>query len=217
MTCRNRAAAQTRQLAYLADATPPTLFVSNFAVKAAEPLLRECGGSQVMREQYLDFVVNRPFRQTLLVKQPRASSIRYDSPLTLDAIPQACRILQGVNLTLRTPLHKVVAMALSEHFPSTVTAQGLAQDAGCRLDQPAEVLLPVVLSMLNDLIVAGAVRYRLPAVTVPSVVPAEPQATALARHAALPEESADQAVMVSNAWHDNVKLTLVQRCIAMRR
>ena len=217
MTCRNRAAAQTRQLAYLADATPPTLFVSNFAVKAAEPLLRECGGSQVMMEQYLDFVVNRPFRQTLLVKQPRASSIRYDSPLTLDAIPQACRILQGVNLTLRTPLHKVVAMALSEHFPSTVTAQGLAQDAGCRLDQPAEVLLPVVLSMLNDLIVAGAVRYRLPAVTVPSVVPAQPQATALARHAALPEESADQAVMVSNAWHDNVKLTLVQRCIAMRR
>ena len=225
------AAAQTRQLAYLADATPPTMFVSNFGVKVAEPLLRECGGSQVMMEQYLDFVLNRPFRQTLLVKQPRASSIRCqldnarqvafqfaacircDSPLTLDAIPQACRTLQGVNLTLRTPLHKAVAMALSEHFPSTVTAQGLAQDAGRRLDQPAEVLLPVVLSMLNDLIVAGAVRYCLSAVTVPNVVPAQPQATALARHAALPEESADQAVMVSNAWHNNVELALVQRCI----
>ena len=71
--------------------------------------------------------------------------------------------------------------------------------------------------MLNDLIVARAVRYRLSAVTVLNVVPAQPQATALARHAALSEESADQAVMVSNAWHDNVKLTLVQRCIARRR
>ena len=77
MTCRNRAVAQTRQLAYLADATPPILFVSNFGVKVAEPLLRECGGSQVMTEQYLDFVMSRPFRQPLLVKQPRASSIRY--------------------------------------------------------------------------------------------------------------------------------------------
>ena len=60
-------------LTYLADAEPSTMFVQNYGEKVRDPLLRECGGSQIMMEQYLDFLVNRTFRQTLLVKQERAS------------------------------------------------------------------------------------------------------------------------------------------------
>ena len=53
------------------------MFVQNYGEEVREPLLRECGGSQVMMEQYLDFLVNRTFRQTLLVKAERAGEIRY--------------------------------------------------------------------------------------------------------------------------------------------
>jgi SAM-dependent methyltransferase len=71
------ARAEARGLAYLCDAEPSTMFVQNYGDKVREPLLRECGGSQVLMEQYLDFLVNRTFRQTLLVKQANAASMRY--------------------------------------------------------------------------------------------------------------------------------------------
>ncbi len=66
--------AGTHGLAYLADAEPSTMFVQNYGEKVREPLLRECGSSQVMIEQYLDFLVNRTFRQTLLVRSKRDHS-----------------------------------------------------------------------------------------------------------------------------------------------
>ena len=53
------------------------MFAVNYGDKVAEPLLKECGHSQVLLEQYLDFVVNRTFRQTLLVHAERAPQIRY--------------------------------------------------------------------------------------------------------------------------------------------
>jgi hypothetical protein len=64
-------------LAYLADVDPNLMFVANYGDKVAEPLLKECGHSQVLLEQYLDFVVNRTFRQSLLVHAERAQQIRY--------------------------------------------------------------------------------------------------------------------------------------------
>ena len=57
--------------------SPQTMFASNYGEKVAEPLLKECGHSQVLLEQYLDFVVNRTFRQSLLVHAERAPEIRY--------------------------------------------------------------------------------------------------------------------------------------------
>ena len=53
------------------------MFVKNYSNDVAEPLLKECGHSQVLLEQYLDFVVNRTFRQTLLVHASRSEQVRY--------------------------------------------------------------------------------------------------------------------------------------------
>ncbi|WP_274425154.1 class I SAM-dependent methyltransferase [Chelativorans sp. YIM 93263] len=64
-------------LAYLAEAHPSTMFADNYGEQVAAPLLKECGHSQVLVEQYLDFIVNRTFRQTLLVNGDRGSEIRY--------------------------------------------------------------------------------------------------------------------------------------------
>ena len=116
------ARAEARGLAYLGDAEPSSMFVQNYGDKVREPLLRECGGSQVLMEQYLDFLVNRTFRQTLLVKQDRGGDIRFRldpvrirgleyagifSPadggaLTLDAREQACKALRSITVMLRS-------------------------------------------------------------------------------------------------------------------
>jgi methyltransferase-like protein len=69
--------AKEHDLAYLADATPSTMFASNYGDNVAGPLLKECGHSQVLLDQYLDFVMNRAFRQSLLVHAERAPQIRY--------------------------------------------------------------------------------------------------------------------------------------------
>ena len=64
-------------LAYLAEAHPAIMFAGNYGDNVAGPLFKECGHSQVLMEQYLDFVVNRQFRQTLLIHNQRAPQIRY--------------------------------------------------------------------------------------------------------------------------------------------
>ena len=64
-------------LAYLAEARPEVMFPGNYGPKVADHVLEECGGAQVLVEQYLDFVVDRVFRESLLVHAERAPQIRY--------------------------------------------------------------------------------------------------------------------------------------------
>ena len=65
-------------LAYLGEARPEAMFPANYGPKVAEHLLEKCGGVQVLVEQYIDFVVNRMFRESLLVHADRAPQIRYN-------------------------------------------------------------------------------------------------------------------------------------------
>jgi methyltransferase-like protein len=69
-------AAGRQGLSYLAETEVASMFASNYPKTLVEPLLRECG-SQVEFEQYLDFVNNRSFRQTLLVHSAQSSNVRY--------------------------------------------------------------------------------------------------------------------------------------------
>ena len=132
------AAAGVQGLAYLGDAEPSTMFVSNYGDKVATPLLKECGNSQVMLEQYIDFIVNRQFRQTLLVKQSRAADVRYqldhvrfrqmayaaffqgDEPITLAGGPVQCKAWRNVVVSLHTPVRKALALTLNAHYPATL-------------------------------------------------------------------------------------------------
>ncbi len=70
-------AAEAHGLAYLGDAEPKSMFVGNYGAHVAEPLLNEVGGDQVLLEQYLDFVSNRSFRQTLLIKSKQKPNVKY--------------------------------------------------------------------------------------------------------------------------------------------
>jgi len=225
-------AAET-ELAYLADAEPSTMFVQNYGEKVREPLLRECGGSQVMMEQYLDFLVNRTFRQTILVKQQSASQIRYrldpqrlhalhyagvfsaidGASLTLDATEQPCNALRNLRVTLRLPVHKAVAQALDEQYPASLSVPALVETVSLRTGEPRAAVEPAVLTMLEELLILGAIRVRRDPVAVASSVSALPVALAAVRNAPGLALAAGATAAACNQWHEVVGLSLLERCL----
>ncbi len=166
-------------LAYLAESETSAMFVQNYALSVQEPLLRECGGSQLVMEQYLDFLVNRSFRQTLLVKSDRADQIRYGldpsrlsalyfagsyfstngGTLTLDDQEQDCTACRRP-VKLRVSVHKAVALALDAKYPAALSYEEIVTDVAERLEQTASAIRATVLAMLEELTILGAVWSR---------------------------------------------------------
>ena len=227
------ARASAHGLTYLADAEPSTMFVQNYGEKVRDPLLRECGGSQIMMEQYLDFLVNRTFRQTLLVKQERASGIRYrldmariraleyagvfssedGEVLTLDAREQVCRAIRNLKVTLRLPVHKAVAQVLDERYPASTPTDALIAAVSARTGEPRAAVEPPVMAMLEELLILGAVRIRRTPPQASVSVSAFPRAPAVTRNAPGLALSAGPTAVACNQWHELVGLSLLERCL----
>lgn len=225
--------AEHHGLAYLADAEPSTMFVQNYGEKVRAPLLRECGGSQIMIEQYLDFLVNRTFRQTLLVKQERAGGIRYGTDaarlrtlsyagvfrpddgtaITLDGPEQRCTAIRDIKVSLRVPLQKVVAQVLDRHYPAAVLPEVLIAEVCRHTGAPAAQVDAPVMALLEELLILGAVRLRLSPIELAAQVSARPRALpAVRRDPSLPLAAGPSAI-VCNLWHEQVALSAVERCL----
>ncbi|MDA7416574.1 class I SAM-dependent methyltransferase [Xenophilus arseniciresistens] len=227
------ARAGEHELAYLCDAEPSTMFVQNYGEKVREPLLRECGGSQVMLEQYLDFLVNRTFRQSLLVHQARQPQIRYrlertrlralhyagmfaapdGSPITLDAQEQPCVGLRNHSLTLRLPVHKAVAMELEQRYPATVDVDTLVAAVSARVGEPQASVHDPVMAMLEELLILGAVRVRCQPLLVAPDVSSAPLVSHLVRQAPGLDLADGAEASVCNQWHELVALTALERTL----
>lgn len=225
--------ANDRGLAYLADAEPSTMFVQNYGEKVRDPLLRECGGSQVMIEQYLDFLVNRTFRQTLLVKQERVGEIRYrldparlrnlayagvflpddGSAIALDGPEQPCTAIRNLKVNLRLPVHKAVAQVLDQHYPAAVLPEALIGEVSARTGEPRSAVEPLVMAMLEELLILGAVRLRRSPVAAAAQVPDLPRALAAVRQAPGLALSAGPSAAACNQWHERVALSPLERCL----
>ncbi|WP_326546053.1 class I SAM-dependent methyltransferase [Mycolicibacterium sp. ND9-15] len=171
------------RLAYLADAEPQTMFARNYGEKVAVPLLKECGHSQVLVEQYLDFVANRTFRQSLLVRGKRGPQISYnldrrrfdglhfaawlppaDTEPRLDDSQQEYGESPR-NLFTRHPGVKAALRALNACWPWTLSRQQLLDEVDSELDRagvaPASDQDERINDLLEALIIRGLVRYRL--------------------------------------------------------
>ena len=220
-------------LAYFADAEPATMFVQNYGEQVRAPLLRECGGSQVMMEQYLDFLVNRSFRQSLLVRQERASQIRYrldpdrlrqleyagvffaedGGALTLDAREQPCHALRNLKVTLRLPVHKAVALVLDERYPASVGVDALITSVAERTGEPRAQVDAFVMAMLEELLILGAVRIRRAPVDAAVHVAEFPRALASVRSAPDLALASGPQAQACNQWHEQVPLSVIERCL----
>lgn len=219
-------------LSYLCDAEPSTMFVQNYGEKVREPLLRECGSSQVLMEQYLDFLVNRTFRQSLLVKQARSTGIRYrldrarlrqlnyagtfkpiSGSFALDASEQTADAIRNLKVTLRQPAHKAVAQLLDACYPATVAADALIEQVASRLNMAATQVVDAVLTVLEDLLIMGAVRIRRSPVRVAAAVSAMPLALGSVRRTPELALAAGASASACNQWHEQMALTLLERSV----
>ena len=175
--------AEPHRLAYLADAHPHVMFAVNYGEKVSVPLLKECGRSQILVEQYLDFVVNRTFRQSLLVHGGRGPQISYNldrsrfgrlhfaawlppagGETRLDESNQEYGEA-GRTLFTQDPGVKAAVDALSARWPWTMSRHELLDAVQARLgtggvdaavDQESRID-----DLLEALIIRGLARYRL--------------------------------------------------------
>jgi methyltransferase-like protein/ubiquinone/menaquinone biosynthesis C-methylase UbiE len=222
---------QPHGLIYLADAAPQTMFAVNYGDKVAEPLLKECGHSQVLLEQYLDFVVNRTFRQSLLVHAERASQIRYaldraryermhfaayippvDDEVLLDNSTQEFGA-PGQTMSTGVPDVKVAMDVLTNRWPWTLSRRELVTAVQARLSaagvESAANQETAIDDLLEYLIVRGQARYRLdPVVPEPTSTP--PRLDEPARRLAEIVRT-DAEPYVYNTWHESVPLSATDR------
>ncbi len=141
----------TRQgLQYLGEADFATMFVSNFDARIQETLQR-LGKTIIEMEQYMDFVRNRMFRQTLLCHEgfklqrklvPEklfefyfTSSLKPASEIT-DFRSEEPLEFQGTNGTITSsqPLVKASMMYLFQQFPAPVAFDDLLNHAHSMLN-----------------------------------------------------------------------------------
>ena len=215
-------------LAYLAEARPEVMFPGNYGPKVAEHVLEECGGAQVLVEQYLDFVVDRAFRESLLVHAERAPQIRYsldrsrygrmhfaasvppaDGQTRLDFSRQGYLPPGGATLFTDDPGIKAAFDALTASWPWTLSRPELLNTVSARLRSagfdPGENIGERIDHLIEVLIFQGQVRCRLDAVSP------EPASTQLRvdesfrRMAEFTLE--DGEAYTFNLWHETVALS----------
>ncbi|PXW34036.1 UNVERIFIED_CONTAM: methyltransferase-like protein [Williamsia faeni] len=218
--------AEPHRLAYLADAAPQTMFAVNYGEKVAVPLLEECGHSQILVEQYLDFVVNRTFRQSLLVHGERGPQISYNLDRTrfgrlhfaawlpptggetrLDDSAQEYGET-GRPLITRDPGVKAAVDALSARWPWTLSRHELLDAVQARLGT-AGVVAAVdqeskIDELLEALIIRGLARCRLePVLPEPARSPLQlPEAMRRIAEGV----RGDEDPYIFNVWHESVLL-----------
>lgn len=217
------ALAEGQGLSYLAESEPTGMFLSNYGKELQQPLLAECGHSQVLLEQYLDFLSNRTFRQTLLVHAERAAQVKYQidqgrlRPLSMAARlhcteeqadtdgEQRFQTPEGKSLALRSPVVKIAARQLTAAWPRTLNVEALMSAVQTELGELPSTAQSHILELFQHLVIQGMGRYQLTPVTgatgangKPTV---DPDAIAWGEL-----EHSGQSPSTYNAWHETVLL-----------
>lgn len=216
-------------LAYLAEAEPSAMFISNYGNEIAEPLLKECGHSQVLLEQYLDFVVNRTFRQTLLVHGEQTQAIRYALQRNrFEAMHFSAQLpcLQGQTraddsmqeyglagqgtISTSSPVVKHAIDGLARAWPETLSRSDLIAEVRKHgLALPDQQLTTAVDDLLEQLIMRDLAKYRLAPVQLPRAGETPEIESRTRRFVALSGQ--DNEAGAFNVWHETVPLSLVER------
>lgn len=223
-------AARLQGFAYLAEAEISPMFASNHPAEVAEPLKREVQ-LQVEFEQYLDFVVNRSFRQTLLVRSERQSAIDYNvSAARLHTLhfagsfdrtdtnePAADGAIgylawQRQPVVLHTPLAQAVATVLDRAYPGTRNIDQLVSAVASKIGQTASELLPRVTAAIEELLIKGFIRFRAEPLLCGGPLAARPMRSPLVHAWRLPPAVADGPLrlLACNPWHEMCSLTVVE-------
>ncbi len=212
-------------LAYLAEAEPAIMFATNLAREIAEPLLRDYGTDQRQLEQFMDFISNRTFRQTLLFREDRNRQARYrladdrlrtlhyaadlpcmDGAADYDARPQRFGRSVQHAAGLASPIMKAAAVVLSEAWPATVSVDALMAGIEQKIGNCPPQAEQQLMQFLGVLVRRGIGFYRLQPVVAHRKAGTMPRvADVTRRHAAWIAASGADA-HIFNIWHEPVAL-----------
>ena len=219
-------------LGYLAEADVKTMVPGNFGPRVAEYLAEKGNGAQVLTEQYLDFALNRTFRESLLVHSERAGGIRYqvdpgryrdlhvaartpvvDGPSRLDRSRQEYAQSDGATLFTNDPGVKATLETLNAGWPWTQSRQQLVDSVRARMRSaglvPSEDVEANVDDLVGTLIMQGQARFRLDPVSPgPRVGPLRLDEPAR-RMAEL--TAGDAQASPFTFWHETLVLSAVDR------
>lgn len=219
-------------LEYLAEAQPENMFANNYGPQAVDHLREVAGGDHVLLEQHLDFVVNRSYRQTLLVKAERAEQISRTvdrnrnrrlhvaarlQPITGRTVLDDSNQHYGADgvaaVAAFDPAVKAALDVLSARWPWTCSWQELRAAVLTRLassgvDAPADVDVRID-GLLEVLITRGHARYRLEPVFQRAASTPVRLDEPVRRTAELTRD--DSESFVFNHWHESVPLSPLDR------
>lgn len=222
--------AQKRGLQYLAEADFPSMISSNYSAPVDETLNR-LGRNIVEMEQYMDFLRNRMFRQTLLCSAG-ARLCRSLGPWTLAdfQVAASARPVNSVeldsgqvetfrgprDLTVSTsePLVKAALVCLGELWPQTIAFPELVLKARSRLKGAGAVIQgpkaadsdgSLLGSALLTCFSKGLCELRVQAPQFVTTVSERPKSCALVRL------QASRGSAVTNRRHDRVMLDSFDR------
>jgi methyltransferase-like protein/2-polyprenyl-3-methyl-5-hydroxy-6-metoxy-1,4-benzoquinol methylase len=220
------ARANNNQMIYLAESQPSCMFVSHFPAETADLLLKECNGSQVVLEQHIDFLTDKTFRQTILIPEHRAAEIDYRlSHARLQSMhfsgiftpvqsttgqndPANFTTYNNATINITHPLAIIAAEILSENYPSTLPVHAIALEMSKRSpSSDLTVCMTTVLDFVNSMVVRGTIRYRCSPVSVATEISEFPLQDRLACN------TQSEQHFITNAWHENVYLNVVELSI----
>jgi SAM-dependent methyltransferase len=211
--------ASAHGLRYLGESRVTTMMTGNFGPDVQKTLAL-LAGDQVQAEQYLDFVRNRTFRETLLVRAEqspdwtiapeRVFGLHVASPakpvgrvdLASDA-PARFQSASGMAVATASPPSKAAMALLAEAWPGTVPFGELLRGAAARLGrEPAgEDAEALALGLLNTYLSSDLVELHAAPVRFARAPGERPVALSHARAAA-----AEGRSVVANRRHEPVRL-----------
>jgi len=218
-------------LRYLGEARVETMIAGNFGPEVRK-MLASLEADQIETEQYLDFLRNRAFRETLLVRETLAPDWEIDPGRvrTLHVASEGkpvgkkepdirsdaaidYRTRSGMGLTTRRPLLKAAMKALADRWPGTVAFPDLLLAArallGASPDDPvAEDDARELAANLVNTYVSSDLIELYGAAICPAAVSDRPVAMVSARAGV-----AAGAAAVANQRHVLVTLSEMDRCL----
>ncbi|MCS6865707.1 MAG: class I SAM-dependent methyltransferase [Gemmata sp.] len=193
--------AQQHRLRYLGEARVSTMVTRNFGPDV-QKTLSLLASDLIQTEQYLDFVRNRTFRETLLVRDEqtpdwtitpeRMVGLHIASP----AQPQPTQSVDltnespaqfvtpsGLSISATWPLLKATMQLLAEAWPGTVPYRELLAQAAARCGRPLadEEASRLTLNLLNAYLSSDVIELHATPITLSRTRSEKPRALAYAR------------------------------------
>lgn len=219
--------ARRHGLRYLGEARLPTMVTGNFGPEV-QKTLKTLAADQIQTEQYMDFLRNRMFRETLLVheKNPPNWTIEPKNMRSLHVVangkpagktepniqseePEQYQTRSGMTLSTNRPLLKAAMKVLNTRWPSSTPFEELRAEARKLLGgnpadatQAEEDSKTLSLGLVNTYISSDLIELHSIAIPVNRTPGEKPKLIASARERVLAGGNS-----VANRRHELVKLT----------